>query len=203
MKLMFAAMSPFVRKVVVLLNETGQTGDVELVDVATSPLAPADAVRSSNPVAKIPALIRDDGSTLYDSRVICAYLDDRASGKMYPSGPARWDTLVLEATADGIMDAAVSMAYEKRLRPAEKQWPEWVQGQLGKVLGGCKGLNDRWIEHLRGPMDMGHIAVGCALGYVDARHPDSGWRDGNDDLAAWYAEFESRPSMQATRPPAA
>jgi hypothetical protein len=72
---------------------------------------------------------------------------------------------------------------------------------LGKVLGGCAALNARWMSHLRGPLDMGQIAVACALAYVDYRHPEAGWRNQNDALAAWFSDFESRPSMLETRPP--
>ncbi len=203
MKLIHAQASPFVRKVVVLLQETGQAGDVELVPVTTTPLTPADEARGANPLGRIPALVREDGPTLYDSRVICAYLDDRAGGKLYPKGAGRWDTLVLEATADGIMDSAVSMSYEKRLRPPERIWPDWLEAQAGKIRSGCAALNERWMSHLSGPLDMGQLAVACALGYVDFRHPDLGWRTGNDDLAAWFREFESRPSMMLTKPPEA
>lgn len=203
MKLLYAAASPYVRKVVVLLHETGQVDDVELHTVVTGPLASADEVRASHPLARIPALMRPDEPTLYDSRVICAYLDDRAGGRLYPKGEARWDTLVLEATGEGIMDSALSMSYEKNIRPKDKIWPEWLDAQRGKILLACKTLNERWMSHLQGSLDMGHIAVGCALGYVDFRHPETGWRSDNPDLAAWYEAFESRPSMAATRPPEA
>lgn len=198
MKLYHAAASPFVRKVMVLLHETGQLGDVEIVTVATAPVAPNADVQASNPLAKIPALERGDGPTLYDSRVICAYLDERAGGRLYGRG---WDSKLLEATADGIMDAAVLMSYEKRLRPAEKQWDEWLEAQHGKVLSACAALNARWMSHLQGPLDIGQIAVACALAYVDFRHPDAGWRKGNEALADWFAAFDSRPSMMATKPP--
>jgi glutathione S-transferase len=198
MKLYYAAMSPFVRKVMVLLHETGQLEDVEILDVATTPVTPSDDLRASNPLAKIPALERGDGPTLYDSRVICSYLDERAGGKLSQGG---WDTKVLEATAEGIMDAAVLLSYEKRLRPEDLQWDDWKTAQLGKVLSACNALNDRWMAHLQGSLNMGQIGVACALAYVDFRHPDAGWRTGNEALADWFAAFESRPSMEATRPP--
>ncbi|UWQ45529.1 glutathione S-transferase [Leisingera aquaemixtae] len=200
MKLTYSQASPFARKVVVLLRETGQLQDVEILDVTTTPLSPSPDVKASNPLAKIPALERNDGPALYDSRVICAYLDERAGGKLYSRG---WDSKVLEATADGIMDAAVLMSYEKRLRPQDKQWDGWLDAQRDKVLGGCAALNARWISHLRAPLDVGQIAVACALAYVDFRHPDTNWRQGNEALAEWFETFESRPSMQATKPPAA
>ena len=198
MKLVYAPTSPFVRKVMVLLHETNQLDDIEILPVATTPLATADDVKSANPLGKIPALQRDDGPTLYDSRVICAYLDDRANSGLYAGG---WDSRVLEATADGIMDAAVSATYERRMRPEAKQWDDWETAQLGKVMGACSALNARWMSHLKGPFDIGHIAIGCALGYVDFRHPTFNWRLGNEALADWFIEFESRPSMLATQPP--
>lgn len=201
MKLAYSPTSPYVRKVMVVLHETQQEDDVTLTDIATTPLAPDEALLPSNPLGKVPALERPDGPALYDSRVICAYLNDRAGGNLYGSGSRHWDILTLEATADGILDAALSMTYEGRMRPADKQMPEWVDGQWGKISNACSALNTRWMSHLSGPLDMGQIAVACALAYVDFRHDARGWRKGNDALAAWYEAFDSRPSMQATRPP--
>lgn len=203
MKLFYAPTSPYVRKCMIVLHETGQLDDVTLVDAMTTPVAPDQALLAKNPLSKVPALERDEGPTLYDSRVICAFLDARKGGKLYPQGTRRWDTLVLEATADGILDAALLMTYETRLRPEEKRMPEWVDGQWAKIERACAALNTRWMSHLQGPLDMGQIAVACALGYVDFRHDARGWRTGNDALAAWYAKFESRASMRATVPPAA
>lgn len=200
MKLHYADASPFARKTAVVLHETGQTGDVEIVNLSLSPLKPPEEYRTKNPLSKLPALERPDGASLYDSRVICAYLDDRANAGLYPKGEARWDTLVIEATADGIMDAALLMIYEARFRPEDKQFPEWVDSQWSKAAGALKALNENWIDQLNGPLHMGQIAVACALGYLDFRHADRNWRDGNDALAAWFAKFETRASMVATKP---
>ncbi|WP_299413607.1 glutathione S-transferase [uncultured Sulfitobacter sp.] len=202
MKLYYAPTSPYVRKVMILLEETGQRDDVELINVATTPVAADPSLLAKNPLAKVPALERPDGPTLYDSRVITAYLDARAGDKLYPTGPRRWDTLTLEATADGILDAALLMTYETRLRPEDKQMPEWVDGQWDKIARSVAALNTRWMSHLQGPLDMGQVAVACALAYVDFRHDAWGWRQGNDGLAAWFKEFESREWMQSTVPPA-
>lgn len=201
MQLAYSPTSPYVRKVMVLLHETGQLEGVALQDQSGTPLAPADALLPKNPLGKVPALERPDGPTLYDSRVICAYLDDRAGGKLYGSGQRRWDTLTLEATADGILDAALLMVYENRLRPENMRMDAWVDGQWGKIERACAALNTRWMSHLSGPLDMGQIAVGCALAYVDFRLGSRGWRKGNDSLAAWFEKFDSRESMQATPPP--
>ena len=186
-----------------LLHELDKTDEVALDLIQTTAFASDAALMASNPLAKIPALVRPDGITLYDSRVICQYLNDRFQGGLYPQDTRKWETLTLEATADGIMDSAVSMAYEVRLRPQAQQSQDWIEAQWSKVSRAIGSLNERWISHLSGPLDMGQIGIACALGYVDFRHGARNWRDGNDALAKWYAEFDSRPSMQATRPPAA
>lgn len=199
MQLFYAAASPFVRKVMVTLHETDQTGDVELVDAAGTPLDASGMPTAHNPLGKIPALARPDGPALYDSRVICRYLDDRAKANLYPERN-QWDVLTLEATADGIMEAAVLMVYEGRCRPENLQSADWVDGQWEKVSRALDAVTTRWMSHLAGPLDMGHIAIACALGYLDFRHEDRNWRQGRDALDDWYAAFSERPSMQATRP---
>lgn len=202
MKLYHSPASPFVRKVMVVLHETGQMDDVAIETVSTTALDPAEALSAKNPLSKIPALERDDGPTIYDSRVICAFLDDRAGGRLYKSGPGKWDQLTLEATADGLLDAAVLMVYEGRVRPEEKQFDGWVEAQWGKADRALTALDQRWMPHLSGPIEIGQIAVGCALGYLDFRHGARNWRDGRPALAAWYETFSAHPSMIATAPPA-
>lgn len=201
MKLYHSPTSPYVRKVMILLQETEQLDDVTLEASTTAPTNPVAGLSAKNPLMKIPALERPDGATLYDSRVICAYFDDRASAGLYGSGARHWEILTLEATADGILDAALAMTYEARLRPEGLRWDDWAEAQWNKISAACDALNTRWMSHLNGQLDMGQIAVACALGYVDFRHGSRGWRKGNDALAAWYATFGQRESMQATAPP--
>lgn len=200
MRLFSAASSPYVRKVTVVLHETGQLDDVEIVPVYGSPTNPDTMPVAINPMGKLPTLERADGPALYDSRVICRYLNDRAEAGLYPDAPRLWDTLTLEATGDGILDAALLMVYEARLRPADKQYPDWVEGQWDKITRSLDVLNARWISHLSGRFDVGHIAVGCALGYLDFRLDDRNWRQGRDALANWFTTLSERPSMQATKP---
>ena len=199
MKLISSPASPFVRKVHVLLHETGQLDEVEVIGVKTSPVATATEAATANPLGKIPALLRDDGPALYDSRVITRYLDARKGGRLYPEARI-WEVLTLEATADGIMDAAVLMTYERRIRPEDKVFDGWIDAQWSKVARAVNALNERWISHLEGPLDMGQIAVGCALAYLDFRHDARHWRQGNGALDDWYAAFSLRPSMVATAP---
>ena len=199
MKLFHSPASPFVRKVMVVLHETDQLDKVELIPTATTPVATNPDLKAANPLGKLPALIRDDGPTIYDSRVICRYLDNLGGGTLYPEARV-WDVLTLEATADGLMEAAVLMVYEHRVRPEDKIFDGWVEAQWGKAMGAVQAINDRWMGHLAGPMDAGQIGVACALGYLDFRHPDRDWRVACPDLAAWYAKMQERPSIAATAP---
>jgi glutathione S-transferase len=199
MQLIMSPASPFVRSVRVLLRETDLIGRVEEVHVTTTPLASASEALAANPTGKIPALTRADGPAIYDSRVIMRYLDDMADANLYPK-ISLYEVLTLEATANAIMDATVSMAYEVRLRPDSEQSSDWIEAQWGKAARGIGAINGRWMSHLNGPLNAGQIGVACALGYVDLRHDARNWRNGNDALAKWYAEFETRDSMQATKP---
>jgi len=200
MRLFCSPTSPYVRKVMVVLHETGQTGRVELVRAAGSPVAPGSLPVAQNPLGKIPVLERPDGPALFDSRVICRYLDDLAGGRLYPPKPRLWETLTLEATADGMIDAAVLILYENRLRAPEAQNDAWRDGQWLKIDRALDALEARWMANLAGPVEIGQIALGCVLGYLDFRFADRGWRDGHPALAAWEARFAERPSMLATRP---
>ena len=189
--------SPYCRKVKVLLHETGQIGDVEILFAVGHPIAQAEMPTAHNPLGKIPTLLRDDGPAIYDSRVICRFLNDRAKADLYPE-PRIWETLTLEATADGIMEAAVLMVYEARCRPESLRSEDWVEAQWDKTSRALDALETRWMSHLSGPLDIGQIAVGCALGYLNFRHSGRDWRAGRPELASWFAAFEQRSSMQAT-----
>lgn len=200
MRLHHSPTSPFVRKVMVVLHETGQAADITLVPASGTPLDPARMPLAQNPLGKVPALERSEGPALYDSRVICRFLDDRAGGRLYPAAPRLWDTLTLEATADGIMDAAILVVYEGRLRPEEIRFAPWVAAQLAKIDRALDTIEMRWLAHLRGPLDMGQLALGCALEYLDFRLGDRDWRGGRPGLAAWQAGISAQPAMLATRP---
>jgi glutathione S-transferase len=199
MQLVGNAASPFVRKVRVMLLETEQDDEVEMIETVTTPVTPSAEASAANPMKKVPALIRPDGCTLYDSRVITRFLDARADAGLYKERRI-WEVLTLEATADGIMDAAVLMVYEGRVRPEEKRYDVWVDAQWSKIEGALDALVARWMSHLAGPIDAGQIAIGCALGYLDFRHGDRDWRTGRAELASWYEAFSQRPSMAATAP---
>jgi glutathione S-transferase len=200
MRLYHSPTSPFVRKVMVLLHEADALDRVALVQAMGTPLDPGTLPVDRNPLGKVPALEREDGPALYDSRVICRFLDDLFGAGLYPAAPRLWDTLVLEATADGMTDAAVLMRYETHVRPEAARSNDWLAAQWAKVDRSLTALEERWASHLSGQLDMGQIAVGCALGYLDFRHTGRAWRARRPGLAAWFDRFGARPSMQATLP---
>lgn len=200
MELLGATASPFVRKVRALLEETDYASEVQFTQVTAAAVGQVDAaLTSANPLGKIPALLRPDGPALYDSRVICRYLDATFALDAYPDSRL-WEVLTLEATADAIMEAGVLMVYETRFRPEEKQFDGWVDGQWAKIDRALDAIEARWMSHLAGPIDMSHLAIGCALGYLDFRHDARGWRASRPQLAAWAEQFLNRPSMLATAP---
>ena len=200
MKLYYAAPSPFARKVHVTLIETGLIDQCEMVPTIATPLQTDAGPIAQNPLGKVPVLEVNDRPSIYDSRVICRYLDDRAGGGLYPAAPEIWDTLVLEATADGILEAAVLMVYEGRVRAPDKQSEAWIATQWAKVARSLDVLEQRWMGHLNGKLDAGQIGIGCALGYLDFRHAEREWRAARPSLARWFEAFSERPSMQETVP---
>ena len=203
MKLYHAPASPFVRKVMITLHETALLSQVTLVPVTVLPTAPGNDVPAQNPLGKIPCLERSNGATLYDSRVICRYLASLApKAAIYPEGEALWDALTLEATADGLMEAAVLMTYERRIRPEGMVYEPWLDAQWQKIDRTLHVLENRWMAHLSGPVDIAVLAIGAALAYIDFRHDDRDWRTTHPTLAAWEAEIAKRPSMLATVPQA-
>jgi len=202
MKLFHAPLSPFVRKVRIAAMELGLNDRIELVPITSSPVAMNAELTKVNPLGKLPALVTDDGELLFDSAVIVEYLDSLAGGgKIVPAkGPERWRAKCMEALADGLCDAAILTRYEMALRPADKLWPEWVAGQKQKVTQSLDALEGQsWLFDDK--FDCGRIAVACALGYLDIRFADLGWRKRCETLARWYAGVAKRPSVDATKPP--
>ncbi len=200
MKLYYASASPFVRKCLVTAIELGLDDRIELVTVATTPIAPAAELHAVNPTRKIPALVAEDGQALYDSAVICEYLDALGGNHLIPAdGAERWAVRRQESLADALLDAAVITRYEMAVRPEDKRWDTWIEAQKGKI-DSALGQMERDAAKFGGAIHMGAIAFACALGYLDYRFADDGWRDGHDKLAAWYEGFAQRPAMQRTVP---
>lgn len=190
--------SPFVRMVRVVAHETGQAGDIEEDVAAILPIERHAATSAANPLGRIPTLVTDEGQGIFDSRVICAYLANRAgNAQIHPTTNFR--VMTLFALAQGLCDSAVNLRYETGLRPEALQWDQWIDRQRERIGAALDDLNSNWQDELAA-LHVGSIGVAVALGYLDFRYPDMGWRDGRDSLAAFYESFSQRPSMQATVP---
>jgi len=192
--------SPFVRKVRIAASLLGLDREITIETADT--MNPSDTVRQQNPLGKIPALMLEDGTVLFDSRVILDYLDHRAGGgKIVPKEPAaRFAALRLQALADGLMDASILLIYEGRWRPAERHEPKWIDHQAGKVARAFAAL-EAAPPALDTPPNVGQIALACALGYRDFRFEGS-WRKDHPHLVAWLDNFAARvPAFAATKPP--
>jgi len=201
MRLWFNPASPFARKVRIVARETGLAGDIEELSIPVSPVKPHAELARENPLVKIPALATPDQGTLYDSAVICEYLDSlhRGAPLIPKSGPERWRALRLQALGDGILEAAVLIRYEYAWRPQALQWNDWIAGQFGKVRGGLGALEAecaRW----NGQFGIGQITAACVLGYLDFRFPQEAWRGSSPSLARWYEKIVERPSVKQTVP---
>lgn len=202
MTLLSHPFSPYGRKVKIAVALKGLRERIETVTVDTNPLENPEITRA-NPLAKIPALIIDGNTALFDSHVICEYLDSLAPAPvLFPKGGVeRMRTLTLAALSDGILDAALLLVYEKRFRPEEKWHPPWQarqQGKIDRAIGFLEGNSPAWKE----TPDYGHLTLACALGYLDFRH-EGKWRAGHPGLVAWLDRFaKAVPAFEETRPKA-
>lgn len=199
MKLFHSPSSPFARKVMVVAHEAGWADRIERVTGGAHPVDRNAAIRAENPLGQIPTLVLDDGTALFDSRVICEYLDARGGTGLFGVGEARWPILARQALADGLLGAALLVRYEATVRPEPQRWSGWVGGQMGKVEDALDRF-EATLPALGGAVDIGTIAAGCALGYLDFRFPEFDWRGARPATAAWFERFDARPAMVATRP---
>jgi glutathione S-transferase len=201
MKLYLSTTSPFVRKVMASAIELGLADRIEKMPTKVSPVVRTSPVIAQNPIGKVPTLVTDEGDVLFDSRVICEYLDAEAGGgRIIPkAGKARWRALTDQALADAIQDAGLLARYESTLRPQPLHWQDWHAGQMDKVAKGLDRL-EAAAAGLDGRVDIGTIAIGCCLGYLDFRYGNLEWRKTRPQLAAWAASFMARASMKDTVP---
>ncbi len=201
MKLYHSAASPYVRKVTASACHLGVSGRITLLPSAASPVARDLTIGASNPLGKVPTAILDDGTVLADSRTICEWLAAEAGdAEFLPSpGPARWRVLRLHAIADGLLDAALLARYETAIRPERLRWDAWLVGQMGKIDAAVAAL-EAAADELAGPVTLGTITAGCALGYLDFRFAAHDWRAAAPRLAAWWADFARTPPMATTAP---
>jgi len=204
MKLYHNPASPFVRKVRVVASECGVANQIALEEIALTPVSPHSGLVDDNPLGKIPALVVDGNQCLYDSRVICEFLDTKFSGGLFPSAMEdRIRALRWQAVADGLCDAAVLVRYEGFVRPESKQWSEWIEGQLDKCRQAIDHLElecQKTSNKFSGVIDIGTLSIAVALAYFEFRNSDEQWMQRAPVLASWYQQFSKRPSLTATQP---
>lgn len=197
MKLHWSPRSPFVRKVMIVAHETGVAGSIDCVRTVAAMKEPNEALLPDNPLAKIPTLVLADGTALYDSRVICEYLDTLHSGpKLFPAaGMERFTALRRQALGDGFLDFLLLWRHE---RERDAPSPELLAA-FAKKFDTVLGILDRDLKDLEAtPLNIGHIAIFCGLSYLDFRFRDLDWRPEHPALAKWLAGFEQRDSARKT-----
>ena len=201
MKLFWSPRSPFVRKVMVFAHETGLAARIETVKTLVSSTAANHELMRVNPLGKIPTLVTDDGKVLFDSYVICDYLDSLHAGtRLIPQAPdKRWQALRWHALGDNLLDNLVPWRGEL-MRPKPQQSPETLAAYEAKTRASVDFLEGEAAALGDTAVGIGHIAVGVALGYLDFRFPDLGWRDGHPKLVGWHASIAQRPSFRDTMP---
>ncbi len=199
MKLYWSSRSPFVRKVMIFAHECRLADRIECVRTLVAMSRPNIDLLHVNPTGKIPTLVLDDGTVLYDSTVICEYLDSQHSGRrLFPeSGLGRWTALRRHALGNNLTDNLMLWRNEMlRLQP--QQSPDTLAAFEMKVRNAVAALDREASALAAEPVGIGHVAIGCALGYIDFRFAHLGWREGNNHIAGWYETFALRPSMTLT-----
>lgn len=198
MKLHWSPKSPYVRKVMICAHELDMLPRLELVRSVAAMLKPNATIMADNPLSKIPTLVREDGSTLFDSTVICEYLDDQAAGALFPAqGEARWQALRWNALGDGLLDVLILWRNE---RERDHPLQALVDAFELKTRSSLKLLDAEVGLIGSAPFSIGHVTLGCALGYLDYRFESLGWRTLAPRLADWFASLQARPSFQSTEP---
>jgi glutathione S-transferase len=201
MRLHWSPRSPFVRKVMIVAHEVGLADRIQRVRTVAAMMKPHSELMIDNPLSKIPTLLLDDGTVLYDSSVICEYFDALHEGpKLFPASfPERMTALRRQALGDGLLDALVLWRGEI-MRPAEQQSPPYLQSFAARNEATLASLEREAPELGSSAFSIGHVAIGCALAYLDFRFADRAWRKDHPRLAAWHATFLARPSVRATEP---
>ncbi len=184
----------------IFAHECGLAERFECVRTKVAMTNPNLELLKTNPLGKIPTLVLDDGTALYDSTVICEYLDSLHDGrKLFPAeGAARWTALRRHALGNNLMDNLMLWRNEQ-LRPQPQQSPEMLAAFELKVCNAVTALEREAGELAATQVDIGHVAIGCALGYADFRFTSQSWRHGNNRLSVWFDGFNQRPAMLVTR----
>jgi glutathione S-transferase len=197
MKLLYQTHSPYARKALVFAHEAGLAERIQVVHHETSPTSRNEAVFAENPLGKVPVLVRPGMASVFDSDVICAYLDTLHAGRKLipPEGEVRWQALRIQAVAQGLADAGIAIRWETVRRPAELRYPPLRDGYTAKLIASYD-----WLEReldVASPIHVGHIALATALSWLEFRDLPT-FREQRPRLTTWFDGFEARPSMRAT-----
>jgi glutathione S-transferase len=199
MKLHWSPRSPFVRKVMIVAHERGIVARINCVRTVAATSKPHAELMKDNPLSKIPTLVLDDGTVIYDSPVICEYFDTLGDGqKLFPAdAKARLVALRRQALGDGFLDLMVTLRNER-----ERPQPSAVHlaSAAARRAAVLQSLEQEADALATTPFGIGHVAIGCSLCYLDFRYVDEDWRKDHPRLAAWHADFAARPSVRETEP---
>lgn len=198
-ELFHAPTSPYVRKVMACAIELGLVDRIVRLPSAAHPLKRDERIAAFNPLAKVPAARLVDGTLLFDSRVICEYLDDLGGGSLFPRGPERWRVLTEQALGDGLLDAALLARYENTCRNDEIRSVDWIEGQMAKIAAVLDQM-ERSVVVFGHHVTIGSLTIACALGYLDFRFASYDWRASRPSLVSWYEHISQRPSLRDTVP---
>ena len=199
MKIFYSSASPYVRKVMIAADELGVVDRIERLPAAASPVNRDANIIEFNPLGQVPTFFTDDDQVLFDSRVICEYLNTTFNGKLFGDQQNRWAILTDHSAADGILGASLLVRYELLARPEALHWQAWLDGQFGKVTTGLQYFENK-AEQLDDRMDIVTITLACAFGYLDFRLDDYGWRKRFPKLSAWNDKFSNREIVAKTKP---
>jgi glutathione S-transferase len=199
MKLYVTTTSPYVRKVLVCAHELGVADRIVRIEKPVHVIRRVQEIVDVNPLGQVPTLVTDDGTAVFDSRVICEYLHGLVAGStLFPSASGlRLQALTEQALADGMLGAALLGRQEISVRPPEKFWDGWANAMMQKILSSVDYF-DSLASGFGSRIDIGVIAIGCAVSYLDFRYPELDWRTDRPKLAAWYEGIKQRPSFAAT-----
>lgn len=198
-ELFYAPTSPYVRKVMACAIELGLADHITRLPSAAHPLKRDERIAAFNPLAKVPAAKLADGTLLFDSRVICEYLDDVGQGALFPRGPERWQVLTEQALGDGLLDAALLARYENTCRSDAQRSPDWINGQMTKIAAALDQMEST-VAVFGTRISIGSLTIACALGYLDFRFASFDWRSARPALANLFETMSMRPSLRETFP---
>jgi glutathione S-transferase len=200
MKIYWSPSSPYTRKVMACAIELGVEKRIERLPNKVHMINRDAEIVALNPLGQLPTFIADDGTVIFDSRVICEYLEHTfGKGRLFPApGPARWQALTEQSLCDGVLVAAMLARQENGMRPEAKRWKEWTDAQFAKINDALDRMQ-KWVPGFAERVDIGTIATGCALGYLDFRYPDFDWRSSRPALSGWWKKFGEHSCMHLTQ----